>query len=142
MDESLLKKLAELRDAEGERKPSDALILAEALKQLAEENEEIKEEIEDIDEILVQFEYIDSGYKYWVKLGEGKVEYSEGEADEPSVTMKATGATWTGLGTGEIESTSAYMSGDLQIEGSLQDAITYGEINGMVGDVLRELRGE
>ncbi|MFX0039778.1 MAG: SCP2 sterol-binding domain-containing protein [Promethearchaeota archaeon] len=142
MDESLLKKLAELRDAEGERKPSDALILAEALKQLAEENEEIKEEIEDIDEILVQFEYIDSGYKYWVKLGEGSVDYSEGEADEPSVTMKATGATWTGLGTGEIESTSAYMSGDLQIEGNLQDAITYGEINGMVGDVLRELRGE
>ncbi len=142
MDADLLKKLAELRDREGERKPSDALILAEALKQLAKENDEIKEEIEDIEEILVQFEYIDSGYKYWVKLGEGSVEYSEGEADEPNVTMKATGATWTGLGTGEIESTSAYMAGDLQIEGNLQDAITYGEINGLMGDVLRELRGE
>jgi putative sterol carrier protein len=142
MDENLLKQLAELREGKGERKPSDALILAEALKQLAKENDDIKEEIEDIDEILVQFEYTDSGYKYWVKLGEGSVEYSEGETDEPSVTMKATGATWTGLGTGEIESTSAYMAGDLQIEGNLQDAITYGEINGMVGDVLSELRGE
>ena len=36
MDAELLKKLAELRDGEGERKPSDALILAEALKQVAE----------------------------------------------------------------------------------------------------------
>jgi putative sterol carrier protein len=142
MDENLLKKLAELRDGKGERKPSDALILAEALKQLAEENDEIKEEVEDIDQIMVQFEYTDADYKYWVKVGEGSVDYGEGEADEPSVTMKATGATWAGLGSGEIEATSAYMSGDLQIEGNLQDAITYGEINGMVGDVLRELGGE
>jgi len=142
MDENLLKKLAELRDGKGERKPSDALILAEALKQLAKENDEIKEEVEDIDQIMVQFEYIDADYKYWVKVGDGSVDYGEGEADEPSVTMKATGATWAGLGSGEIESTSAYMSGDLQIEGNLQDAITYGEINGMVGDVLKELGGE
>ncbi len=142
MDENLLKKLAELRDGKGERKPSDALILAEALKQLAEENDDIKEEVEDIDQIMVQFEYTDADYKYWVKVGEGTVDYGEGEADEPSVTMKATGATWAGLGSGEIEATSAYMSGDLQIEGNLQDAITYGEINGMVGDVLRELAGE
>ena len=142
MDENLLKKLAELRDGKGERKPSDALILAEALKQLVQENDEIKEEVEDIDQIMVQFEYIDADYKYWVKVGDGSVDYGEGEADEPSVTMKATGATWAGLGSGEIESTSAYMSGDLQIEGNLQDAITYGEINGMVGDVLKELGGE
>ena len=142
MDENLLKKLAELRDGKGERKPSDALILAEALKQLAKENDEIKEEVEDIDQIMVQFEYIDADYKYWVKVGDGSVDYGEGEADEPSVTMKATGATWAGLGSGEIEATSAYMSGDLQIEGNLQDAITYGEINGMVGDVLKELGGE
>jgi putative sterol carrier protein len=142
MDENLLKKLAELRDGEGERKPSDALLLAEALKQLAEENDEIKEEVEDIDEIVVQFEYTDFDYKYWVKVGEGSVDYGEGAADEPSVTMKATGATWGGLGSGEIEATSAYMSGDLQIDGNIQDAITYGDINGMVGEFLRDLAGE
>lgn len=139
MDNNLLKKLAEIRDGQGERKPSDALLLAEALKQLAKENEDIKEEVEDMDTIIVQFEYTDFDYKYWVKVGEGSVDYGEGEADEPSVTMRATGATWAGLGTGEIDATSAYMSGDLQIDGNLQDAIAYGEINGMVGEILREL---
>ncbi|MFW9969194.1 MAG: SCP2 sterol-binding domain-containing protein [Candidatus Odinarchaeota archaeon] len=139
MDDNLLKKLAEIRDGVGERKPSDALLLAEALKQLAKENDDIKEEVEDMDTIIVQFEYTDFDYKYWVKLGEGSVDYGEGEADEPSVTMRATGATWAGLGSGEIDATSAYMSGDLQIDGNLQDAIAYGEINGMVGEVLREL---
>lgn len=142
VSEDLLQKLKAMSDGEGERKPSDVLLLCEALKQLATENEDIKEEVEDMDTILVQFEWIDVGYKYWVKLGEGEVDYGEGEAEDPSVTMKAVSTTWAGMGSGEIEATSAYMSGDLQIEGNLQDAIAYGEINGMVGDVLKEMRGE
>ncbi|NVM37827.1 MAG: SCP2 sterol-binding domain-containing protein [Candidatus Lokiarchaeota archaeon] len=142
VSDDLLQKLKALRDGEGERSPSDALLLCEAMKQLAAENEDIKEEVEDMDTILVQFVWTDVDYKYWVKLGEGKVDYGEGEADNPSVTMKATSTTWAGMGAGEIESTSAYMSGDLQIDGNLQDAIAYGEINNMVGEVLSELRGE
>jgi putative sterol carrier protein len=142
VSEDLLKKLAAMRDGEGERKPSDALLLCEAFKQLAVENEDIKEEVEDMDLTVVQFDWSDVGYKYWVKFGEGQVDYAEGEADDPSVTMIATSTTWGGLGSGEIDATSAYMAGDLQIEGNLQDAIAYGEINGMVGDVLRELGGE
>ena len=142
VSEDLLKKLAAMRAGEGERKPSDALLLCEAFKQLAAENEDIKEEVEDMDLTVVQFEWSDVGYKYWVKFGEGQVEYAEGEAEDPSVTMIATSTTWAGLGSGEIDATSAYMAGDLQIEGNLQDAIAYGEINGMVGDVLKELGGE
>lgn len=138
----LLKKLKDLRDGVGERQPSDALLLAEALKELAVENEDLKEEVEDMDTILVQFEYTDADYKYWVKVGEGEVDYAEGVADDPSVTMKASGATWAGMGSGEIDATSAYMSGDLVIEGNLQDAIAYGEVNGLVGEILGELGKE
>ncbi|MFX0136481.1 MAG: SCP2 sterol-binding domain-containing protein [Candidatus Hodarchaeota archaeon] len=139
VSEDLLKKLKDLREGVGERQPSDALLLAEAMKQLAQENEDIKEEIEDMDTIIAQFEVTDVAYKYWVKVGEGEVDYGEGEAEAPTVTMKATGATWAGMATGEIEGTSAYMSGDLQIEGNLQDSIAYAEINSMVGEALREL---
>ncbi len=142
VSEDLLQKLKALRDASGERKPSDALVLCEAMKQLAQENEDIKEEVEDMDTIVVQFIWTDVDYHYWVKVGEGKVEYGEGDVEDPSVTMKATSTTWAGMGAGEIEATSAYMSGDLQIEGNLQDAIAYGEINNMVGEVLSELRGD
>ncbi|MFX1307983.1 MAG: SCP2 sterol-binding domain-containing protein [Promethearchaeota archaeon] len=142
VSEDLLNKLKALRDATGERKPSDALVLCEAMKQLAQENEDIKEEVEDMDTIVVQFIWTDVDYHYWVKVGEGNVEYGEGDVEDPSVTMKATSATWAGMGAGEIDATSAYMSGDLQIEGNLQDAIAYGEINNMVGEVLSELRGD
>jgi len=142
MDVDLLKKLADLRDGKGERKPSDALLLLEALKQLSVENEEIKEEVEDMDTIIAQFVWTDADYQYWLKVGEGVVDFAEGEADDPSVTLKAEAATWAGLGSGELDSTSAYMSGDLQIEGNLQDAIAYGDLNSLVGDTLRELGGE
>ncbi len=142
VSEDLLKKLKDLREGVGERQPSDALLLAEALKQLAVENEDIKEEVEDMDTLIAQFVVTDVDYKYWVKVGEGQVDYGEGEAEDPTVTMKATGATWAGMATGEVDGTSAYMSGDLQIEGNLQDSIAYGEINSMVGEALRELGGE
>ena len=142
VSDDLLQKLKALRDGEGERSPSDALLLCEAMKQLAAENDDIKEEVEDMDTILVQFDWTHVGYKYWVKVGEGEVDYGEGETKDPTVTMKATSTTWVGMGAGEIDGTSAYMSGDLQIDGNLQDAIAYGELNGLVGEVLKELRGE
>jgi putative sterol carrier protein len=141
VDENLIKKLKEMRE-KGPSAPSDALHMYEFVKQLAEENEDLKEELEDIDEMMVQLVVTDADYKYWVKLGEGKVDYGEGEAEDPSVTMSATGATWTGLSSGELDSTSAYMSGDLVIEGNLQDAIAYGEVLALAMDEGADYFGE
>jgi len=134
VDENIIKELKELRE-KGPSQPSDALKTYEFVKQLAEENEELKEELEDIDPMVVQLVITDVDYKYWVKIGEGKLDYGEGEGEDPSVTMSATGATWTGLTSGEIDSTSAYMSGDLVIEGNLQDAIAYGEVLGLAQEL-------
>jgi len=132
VDEKIIQDIKNLA-GKSEREPSDALLMFEFAKQLADENEDLKEELEDVD-ILVQMVVTDIDYHYWVKMGDGKLDYGEGDADDPSVTMSATGATWTGLVTGDIDSTSAYMSGDLVIDGNLQDAIAYGEIMGIVGD--------
>lgn len=130
VDENLIKELKKMRE-KGASQPSDALKMYEFVKQMAEESEDLKEELEDIDSMEVQLVVTDVNYRYWVKLGDGKIDYGEGEADDPSVTMAASGATWAGLSSGEIDSTSAYMSGDLVIEGNLQDAIAYGEILGL-----------
>ena len=127
VDPNLIKELKEMRE-KGASKPSDALKLIEFIKQIAEESEDLKEELEDIDTMLIQFVVTDIDYKYWVKMGDGTVDYGEGEGNDPSATMSATGATWTGIGSGEIDATSAYMSGDLVIDGNLQDAIAFGEI--------------
>ena len=130
VDENLIKELKEMRE-KGSSQPSDALKMYEFVKQMVDESEDLKEELEDIDPMAVQLVVSDVNYKYWVKLGDGKIDYGEGEADDPSVTMSASRATWAGLSSGELDSTSAYMSGDLVIEGNLQDAIAYGEIVGL-----------
>jgi len=132
VDENLIKELKEMRE-KGTSEPSDALKMYEFIKQVAAEDEDLKEELEDMDETKVQMIVTDADpvYKYYIILGEGKFDYAEGEVDDPGVTMSATGATWAGLASGELDSTSAYMSGDLVIEGNLQDAIAYGEILSM-----------
>ena len=127
VDETLIKELKEMRE-KGPSKPSDALKMYEFVKQMVGESEDLKEELDDIDTVVVQLVVTDADYKYWVKLGEGAVDYGEGDGEDPSVTMSATGTTWAGLSSGEVDSTSAYMSGDLVIDGNLQDAIAYGEI--------------
>lgn len=133
VDPNLIKEMKEMKE-KGASKPSDALKIFEFAKQLAEENEDLKEELEDIDTMVVQLVVTDIDYKYWVKMGDGTIDYGEGEGDDPSVTMSATGATWAGLSSGEIDSTSAYMSGDLVIDGNLQDAIAFGEIQSIAGE--------
>lgn len=140
VSEETINKLKELRD-KGQSEPKDALILFNAYKEIAVEDEDIKEELEDLDTIVVQNVYTDADFKYWVKLGEGVYDVGEGAADDPSVTMSANAETWTGLGSGEIDATSAYMSGDLAIEGNLQDAIAYGEILSMFQEFLEDLEG-
>jgi len=127
VDKKILAQLKAMRESEG-GKPEDALILYEFIKQVAKENEELKEELDDIEPLKVQFVVSDADFKYYVTLGGGDFDYAAGEIDEPNVTMSATQATWKGLSIGELDSTSAYMSGDLKIEGNLQDAIAYGEI--------------
>ncbi|MFX0075835.1 MAG: SCP2 sterol-binding domain-containing protein [Candidatus Hermodarchaeota archaeon] len=127
VDQNLVNELKGIRE-KGASQPSDALKLFEFVKQLADENEDLREELEDIDTTVVQLVVSDIDYKYWVKMGDGTVDYGEGEGDDPSVTLSATAATWAGLSSGELDSTSAYMSGDLVIDGNLQDAIAFGEI--------------
>jgi len=137
VDEEIINKLAELREKEAE--PKDAITLFNLYKEIIKENEEIQEELEDMDEMTIQNNFTDIDFKYWIKLGAGNFDVGEGEADEPSVTMSADSNTWSGLGSGDIEATSAYMAGDLAIEGNLQDAMAYGEILDLFRDVIADL---
>jgi hypothetical protein len=48
----------------------------------------------------------------------------------------------TGILSQEIDPTSAYMGGDLQIEGNLQDAVAFGEISELARDYIEEMMEE
>lgn len=138
VDEEIINKLLELRDKKS-HEPKDALTLFEIYKQIILEDEDIQEKLMDLNEIIVQNIYSDADFKYWVKLGEGTFEVGEGEIDNPAFTMSAPSEIWSGLGSGEIDPTSAYMSGTLSIEGNLQGAMTYGEVLEMIRAFIEDL---
>jgi len=123
-------------------KPENALKIFELIKQFTEINKVCKEELEDMDLIIAQFNVVDYDFKYWLKLGEGIFDYGKGLVDEATFSMIANQETLGGLLSGEIDGTSAYMSGDLKIEGSLQDAIAYGEFLGMIMELFRRMEEE
>lgn len=143
VDLNLAKEVREMRET-GSMKddPKNILKTMELMKQASTEIEALKEELEDMDLIISQFVISEPDFKYWLKAGEGVFDYGEGETDDPSFTMKATWETFSGMLSGEIDGTSAYMSGDLVIEGNLQDVMGYGEFLRIAGEELQKLGQE
>jgi len=122
VDEALINELKEKLDAGAvSAEPEDALKCFELYNQIANEMEDLKEELEDMD-ISVQIILTDVDKKYWIKAQEGKLSYGDGDVDNPSFTFSATKEIGIGMLFGEVDATSAYMAGDITVEGNLQDA--------------------
>jgi putative sterol carrier protein len=139
VDDDLLLKIRDIYEAKsiGEN-PENFLTIYELVKQFIPESEDVQEELEDIDEFSAQLVINDKEFRYWVTIGGGKFEYGKGDAKEPSFTMSCNLEIMAGLMSGDLDGTSAYMAGDLSIEGNLQDAIAYGEFLGLVMEEFRD----
>jgi putative sterol carrier protein len=120
-------------------KPENLLKIYEFVKQLSSENDDLKEELGDINEFSAQIVITDPDFKCWVRLGGGNFDYGEKEIDDPSFTLSCKQEIMGGMMQGDIESISAYMAGDLTIEGNLQDAMVYGEFLSLVMEISRDL---
>ena len=128
VDEALLKEMKGKFDAgAAAAAPADSLKVFELFKQIAEENDDLKEELEDMD-ITIQMILTDAGNRFWLKAHDGTLEFGEGDVDNPSFTFSATKEVGAGLLFGEVDATSAYMAGDITVEGNLQDAMAFQEI--------------
>ena len=141
VDQALLDKLKKMRDNPESAGNDAALTIFGIFKQLAEEDEELKEEIEDMD-LCMQFIILEGdneAYKYWVSIRDNTIDAGEGDGPDVTVTLKASREVLAGMLTREVDATAAYMAGDLHIEGSLQDAMAFGEVSSLAGDLLSEL---
>ncbi|MFX1460952.1 MAG: SCP2 sterol-binding domain-containing protein [Promethearchaeota archaeon] len=139
VDEALINEVKEKLDAGAAATDiSFALKMYELFKQIAEENEDLKEELEDMD-ITVQMIVTDVDTKAWMKAHDGILEYGEGETDNPSFTFSANKEVALGLLFGEVDATSAYMAGDITVEGNLQDAMAFQEIIELAIEAFEDL---
>ncbi len=128
VDEALIKEMKVKFDAgAAAAEPADSLKVFELFKQIAEENEDLKEELEDMD-IVIQMIITDKEAKFWLKANDGTLEFGDGDVENPSFTFSATQEVGAGMLFGEVDATSAYMAGDITVEGNLQDAMAFQEI--------------
>ncbi len=137
VDQALIDEIKAMRASGGSDNPSNILKIFEMFKQLAEEDEDLKEEVED-SEVSMQFTITDLNYKFWL-IAKGAISYGEGDCPEdPSVSFSANSETIVGMFSGQVDATAAYMSGDLVIEGNLQDAMAFGEISSLAMEAAEE----
>ena len=108
---------------------------------LANENEEIQDEIADAT-VRVQMVLTDADNKYWLKVEEGKMTWGEGMVEDPTFTFSAVKKIGIGMLFGEVDATSAYMAGDITVEGNLQDAMFFQEIIELSMEIAEDLFDE
>ena len=128
VDESLLKDMKAAQDAGASSATVDIMMKSLAfIKQISTENEDLKEELEDMD-IAIQMVITDADTKFWLSVKEGLLDFGDGDVENPSFTMSSTLEVGAGILMGEVDATSAYMAGDITVEGNLQDAMAFQEI--------------
>ena len=128
VDEGLVKEIKAMMDGGADSAgPESVMKVFEFFKAISKENEDLSEELEDMD-ITIQMNISDANKKFWLKAGGGTMEFGEGDVDNPSFTFSATKEVGSGMLFGEVDATSAYMAGDITVEGNLQDAMAFQEI--------------
>jgi len=138
VDQAVIDEVQKLRENMGED-PKALLTMQELMKQASAEIDDLKEELEDIDQFVGQMVISDKDWKMWVKIGDGVYDYGEGADENASFTMTCNWETMAGMMTGEVDGTSAYMSGDMQIDGNLQDVMAYGEYSSFAAETMQEM---
>ena len=128
VDESLLKDMKAAQEAGASSATVDIMMKnLDFIKQISTENEDLKEELEDMD-IAIQMVITDADAKFWLSVKEGNLDFGDGDVENPSFTMSSTLEVGAGILMGEVDATSAYMAGDITVEGNLQDAMAFQEI--------------
>ena len=139
VDKALLKEIkGKIEAGAAASDVNDTLKVYELFKQVAEENDDLKEELEDMD-ITIQMNVTDVDAKFWLKAKEGTLEFGAGTVDNPSFTFSATKEVAAGMIFGEVDATSAYMAGDITVEGNLQDAMAFQEIIELALEALEDM---
>ena len=128
VDKSLLKEVKAAQDGGASSASVDDMMKSfEFIKQISIENEDLKEELEDMD-IVIQMVITDADKKFWLSVKEGDLDFGDGDVENPSFTMSSPLEVGAGILMGEVDATSAYMAGDITVEGNLQDAMAFQEI--------------
>ncbi len=121
----------------------DTIQLLEIYKQISSEKKELQEEFEDMAMLdmsfLGQIIISDENKKFWLEFKEGKVDFGEGEGENPTLTFTTTMNVFSGILFGQIEISSAHKAGDVSFEGAGEELMDFQAITSVINDFLQNL---
>jgi len=114
-------------------------IMVKSLEEISKVDEDFQEDLEDV-EGIVQWKI--GNIRVYQVFEEGKYSFvMDAEAEDPDVTMILEDLDFARqFFSGEVDGTSAYMSGDLKIEGDLQMTMAMGSLSEYIADYLEPIR--
>lgn len=114
-------------------------IMAKSLEEIAKVDEDLKEEFEDLEGII---QWNIGNIRGYLKFEDGNYNFvMDQEAEDPDVKMIIDDIEFAEkFFSGEVDGTSAYMSGDLKIEGDLQLTMSYGSLAEYIAEYLEPIR--
>ncbi len=132
-----------LKLSDGSAMPGDCFKLFEIYKQISLENVGLRDEFEDMAmldmDFLGQIIISDENKKFWLKFKEGKVDYGEGNVDNPSLAFSTNIATFTGIIFGTIEISGAHEAGDVSFDGGSEALMDLQAITSVLNDFLQNI---
>ena len=130
-----------LKLSDGSAMPGDCLKIFEIYKQTSAELAGLREEFEDMAmldmDFLGQIIISDENKKFWLKFKEGKVDYGEGEVNNPSLAFTTNMATFTGILFGTIEISAAHEAGEVSFDGGSEALMDLQAITSVLNDFLQ-----
>jgi putative sterol carrier protein len=105
----------------------DVLKIFTLLKQIVENKEDLRAEILEIN-ISAQYIFTDVNKKLWAKINNERLDYGQGETENPDFTFSCILMKELRILFGELDAHSAYMAKDITFEGNIDDAMDFHEI--------------
>ena len=115
--------------------PKNLPLFLKAVEEVAGSNEDLQEELEDQEDVVIQME-VPGMVAAYMEIKDGKLVAAEGAHASPTVTIQMNEDVASGLLTGEIDTASAYMAGDIKIVGEMAKAMALRSILEIVGEEL------
>ena len=72
----------------------------------------------------------DNGGKWHAKISDGNVEVSEGDAEDPNLTITVSDESWMDIVNGSLNAQTAFMNGKLKIQGDVSLAMKLQNLTG------------
>jgi putative sterol carrier protein len=102
--------------------------------QISNNTEDIQDEVEGFDRTFLY--KINGRPVAWLSIKDKRFEMGSGDIEGPDLTLDMSQEVAIGVFSGQVDPTAAYMSGNLKVDGAINDAIVLGNIMDLVHEEM------